>query len=57
MHNAITIIHQDLATAITIAAPLIRDGAQVARCIHRDGAWRISISLRNATEATQEAQT
>ena len=36
-HGAITVIHEDLATVLSAAAPLIRDGAQVTCCIHCDG--------------------
>ena len=47
--NLVTIIHEELAAALTAAAPLIQQGAQVTRCVHKDGIWRIRLTNRNFT--------
>ena len=47
--NAVTIIHEELAAALSAAAPLIQQGAQVTRCIHKNGAWQIRLTTRDQT--------
>ena len=47
--NAVTIIHEELAATLTAAAPLIEQGAQVTRCIHKNGVWQIKLTTRDQT--------